>query len=192
MATYEEIYHNFTKGDITPFYRTMYPELLLYAIGLLGEEFAFLAEDCVQDAIFNTYLQKNSFKTIGQWKVFLYTCVRNGAISVLRKGRAGHNYMALQEKVDENLMLDILEQETLTLLYQAIEALPEKYKELLELSFEEGLKNAEVAERLHISESSVKKQKSRIISLLRKNLGDKLNEPDLLTVLHIIQTILLP
>ena len=61
----------------------------------------------------------------------------------------------------------MIEQETLDLLYRAIDELPERYRTLFKLSFEQGLKNAEVAHLLHISESAVKKQKSQFIRLLR-------------------------
>lgn len=109
MNIYEYIFTEFKKGELLPFYQNMYPELLAYATRLLGVEFAFQAEDCVQDAIFKAYQQTKTFTSPLQWKIFLYTCLRNEAISVLRKGKAQRNYLS-QTEVDgtEDLSLEAL------------------------------------------------------------------------------------
>lgn len=51
MSVYVEIFADFQKGLLTSFYQKMYAELMVYASRLLGAEFAFLAEDCVQNAV---------------------------------------------------------------------------------------------------------------------------------------------
>ena len=96
MTVYEQIFSDFKKGEIASFYEKMYPDLLIYTSRLLGANFAFLAEDCVQNAVFNAYNRQNSFTSPLQWKVFLYTCVRNEAISISRKGQAQQNYLSQQ------------------------------------------------------------------------------------------------
>lgn len=63
-----------------------------------------------------------------------------------------------------------IEQETLELLLDAIRRLPERYQRIFELSFEQGLKNAEIAVILGVSESAVKKQKHALITYLRNDL----------------------
>ncbi len=189
MALYEQIYLDFKAGVITSFYEKMYPELLLYTSRLLGEEYAFLAEDCVQDAVFKTYQQYGSFSSPVQWKVFLYTCVRNGAINILRKGKAQKNYQTQIDDYERDISLNFIEQETLTLLYEAINALPERYKSLFTLSFEQGLKNSEVAEHFQIAEITVKKQKARLIELLRKSLKGKIAKEDLLILMLFLSKI---
>lgn len=151
MSLYEQIFADFKKGDIVSFYEKMYPELLIFTARLLGDNFAFLAEDCVQNAVFKTYNRYHSFTSSLQWKVFLYTCVRNEAINILRKGQAQRNYLEQQKEDNEDFTIGIIEQETMTLLYSAIESLPQKYKDLFEMSFERGLKNREIAELLSIA-----------------------------------------
>lgn len=78
---------------------------------------------------------------------------------------AQENYLANRE--DEDFQNSLIEQEVLDLLFDSIRALPEKYRHLFELSFEQGLKNAEIARLLDVSESAVKKQKSTMIKQLR-------------------------
>ena len=186
MMRYDSIFAAFRQGDVAPFYERMYPELLLYASRLLGDDFAFLAEDCVQDAVFQAYRRRAEFRTMLQWKVYVYTCVRNGVFSRLRKGRAQRNYLAQIESREEDLRLSILEQETLSLLYEAIDSLPEKYRQIFDLSFEQGLRNAEVAHRLQIAEITVKKHKARLIELLRDRLKGRLDDESLALLLVLL------
>lgn len=186
MEVYKQVFAEFKEGTINSFYEKMYPELIIYASRLLGSEFSFLSEDCVQDAVFQTYKQRHSFSSPFQLKAYLYTCVRNKGISILRKGKAQSNYIAQIENYENDLSISFIEQETLTLLYEAIDALPEKYKTLFDLSFEQGLKNAEVAKILNLSEIAVKKQKSRFKSLLYDRLKDKIGKEHLYLILLLL------
>ena len=68
----------------------------------------------------------------------------------------------------------VIDQEAQTLLYSAIEELPEKARIVFEMSFMEGLKNVEIAEKLGLSDSSVKKYKATALDFLRKKLEPSL------------------
>lgn len=59
----------------------------------------------------------------------------------------------------------------LCIIYGAIEELPAEYRTLLRMSFEEGLKNAEIAQRLGVAEITVKKRKAKMLEMLRDKLG---------------------
>ncbi|MEY8685389.1 RNA polymerase sigma factor [Bacteroides sp. AN502(2024)] len=174
----EQIFRDFKAGRIDTFYQKMYPQLLLYAGRHLGKDYAFLAEDCVQDAIYQTYLHKDSLASTFAFKSFLYSCIYNATISLLRHQTAKENYLSAhaKEEEEENFLNSLIEQETLDMLWNAIEQLPSKYRELFELSFEQGLKNAEIANRLNISESAVKKRKAQFIALLRQHLSQQTND----------------
>jgi len=68
----------------------------------------------------------------------------------------------------------VIDQEAQTLLYSAIEKLPEKARVVFEMSFIEGLKNTEIAEKLELSDSSVKKYKATALDFLRERLDPSL------------------
>ena len=55
-------------------------------------------------------------------------------------------------------------------LFETIDALPERCREVF-LMYMEGRKNEEVATALHVSIETVKTQKKRAMSILRKKLG---------------------
>ena len=90
----------------------------------------------------------------------------------LGQDRAQENYLSQQEEKTEFLN-GIIEQETLDLLYDAIDELPERYRRIFELNFQQGLKNAEIAALLGVTESAVKKQKAAMIDLVRQSLKKK-------------------
>lgn len=163
------------EGDIVPFYDFMYRDLLLYASSCLPGQMTLMAEDCVQNAVEKAYRERARFESSGQWKAFLLTCIRNQAISIHRSGSAAGNYTEFvrnSSEMHEDMLLDYIRQETLRSLYTAIDALPPDMRELLDLSFEKGLKNSEIAERLGVAEITVKKRKARLLLLLRHSLPD--------------------
>ncbi len=169
------ILQEFKAGRIDGFYNEVYPSLLLYALRNLGEDDAFLGEDCVQDAIFEAYRRRDKFDSPAQFKSFLYKCVYSKVVTLQRKNQSFNNYREQTNGGHYDMQRAILEQETLDLLYEAVERLPDDLRQVLELSFGEGLKNAEVVARMKISESAVKKKKIRMLAILRNILGDEAN-----------------
>ena len=83
-----QVLQAFKKGQLELFYRRIYPGLLLYAVKNAGDRHDFLAEDCVQNAIFNAWKRRDSFDSIYTLKSFLYSCVQNGALNYLNKLRS--------------------------------------------------------------------------------------------------------
>ena len=55
MAQTEQLLSEFKSGNIGTFYNELYAKLLVYASRHLGPDYAFLAEDCVQDAVYKAY-----------------------------------------------------------------------------------------------------------------------------------------
>ena len=185
MKTLEEILADFKKGKLESFYQQVYGKLLLYASRQLGQHYSFLAEDCVQDAVCKAYQQQEILTSVPKFKAYFYSCIHNAAIDILRKDKAQGNYLSQQEEKTESLN-GIIEQETLDLLYDAIDELPERYRRIFELNFQQGLKNAEIAALLGVTESAVKKQKAAMIDLVRQSLKKKTGN-DLLAFLIVMK-----
>jgi len=167
------LYNDFMSGSMEVVYDSVYPALMSYAIRLLGYDYSFLAEDCVQDSIYKTYLNRKQIATSSQLKSYLYTSCKNKVISILRKASSKKNFLKAVEISEHDSLTFLIEQETLRRLFSAIDNLPESYREIVEMSFEEGLKNTEIAQRLGISESAVKKRKAKMIEKLRAFMHDR-------------------
>ncbi len=176
MTDYNYIYKEFIAGRMRPLYSTLYSRLIIYASRILGTRLAYMAEDCVQSAILNMYLRRDELSDMNKWRAWLLITVRNNAIMQLRGDelqRRYHEYGMLSKDEAEDISLAIIEQEVYTELFAAVDSLPDIYKDVFSLSYEEGLKIADIAERLNIAEITVKKRKAKLIELLRSRLGSR-------------------
>ena len=170
MQLTTSILADFKAGRLESFYAEAYAPLLTYAARLLGEQQALLAEDCVQDAIFTSYERRDDIVNVQQWKAYLFRLVHNNAVSVLRHHQAQANYLNEQTNQEDDFLRSIIQQETLDTLFEAIRSLPQRFQNLFNLSFEQGLRNTEIAEILKISTRAVTKQKARLYALVKKQL----------------------
>ncbi len=181
MNITEQIYTDFKSGFIDSLYAEAWSSLMAYAARTLGDNFAMMAEDCVQEAIVKAYNTRHTFISPFQMKAFLFTCVHNRCISILRKSGTQTKYLAHmpENTVEPEISAAMIEQETIDMLQAAIRELPEKYQQVFDLSFEQGLKNEEAAQLLNISINGFNKRKAKMISLLR----DKFKENNLMQIL---------
>lgn len=172
MELTQAIIDDFKAGNLDAFYREAYPALLTYAARQLADGYAFLAEDCVQDCIFRSYQERDRITDPVSWRAYLYTSVHNACANLLRHHRVHADYVSQSSSASEmsNVALSFIEQEAFDLLYDAIDRLPDKYRRIFDLSFEQGLSNSEIAQMLSLSVSGVKKQKSKMLQMLREAL----------------------
>lgn len=178
-----DILKDFQKGRIESFYMELYPSLLSYAQGVLGVEHEYLAEDCVQEAIYKVYQSSREFDNPLQLRSFLFTCVHNEIITIYRKNDRHERFLETRETIEDDLIDELIFQETLDRLYKAIDELPEHLHRIFELSFEQGLRHKEIAEILKMSPHTVKKQKAQMVSLLRDYFKEDTTMLFLLTIL---------
>lgn len=174
---------------MAPFYERYFPGMVMYASRLLGPELDWMADDCVQDAVLDAFQKRYSFTSAEQWRAHMLACIRNKAVSALRKLSAMRNYTDAgdTELQEADATRAMIEHETLDSLYAAIENLPPDYRTLLRMSFEEGLKNAEIAAALGIAEITVKKRKVKLLEMLRRSMG---GETDLAAIALLLSTLL--
>lgn len=169
------IFEEFRRGRLEPFYTHLYPDLLVYASRLLRGEDVYQPEDCVQEAVARSYRRCDTFADDTQWRAFLISTIRNFAISVLRHTDARTNYLNSLDRepsVTPDLLNDYIEVETRIRINNAVASLPDELRQVFALSFEEGLRNQEIAERLGVAEITVKKRKARLISRLKDVFGN--------------------
>lgn len=126
-------------------------------------------EDLVQDVFVGLWEKENAFPDETSLKVFLYKAVRNKCYNVIKHNKVKDKYSesVVISLEDDNLFLEqVLEEEIVRQLYQAIEVLPERKKQIIKLSLK-GLKNYEIAEELQIKLQTVKTLKSQSYKILR-------------------------
>lgn len=175
-----------------PFYTAMYPGLLLYASRILGQRLAYMAEDCVQTAVINTYIRRAEISDEQKWRAWLLTAVRNNALMQLRSDEYRREFETssmLSENEAEDVSLALIEQEVYSRLFSAVDSLPEKYRQIFRMSFEEGMKISQIAEELNVAEITVKKRKARLIELLRERLGNNIDEAYIILLLSTLRVV---
>lgn len=192
MPDFKSIYHHFKNGRMRPFYTAMYPGLLLYASRILGQRLAYMAEDCVQTAVINTYIRRAEISDEQKWRAWLLTAVRNNALMQLRSDEYRREFETssmLSENEAEDVSLALIEQEVYSRLFSAVDSLPEKYRQIFRMSFEEGMKISQIAEELNVAEITVKKRKARLIELLRERLGNNIDEAYIILLLSTLRVV---
>ena len=146
----------------------LYPSLLRYATRILGNSNEYLAEDCVQEAIFKVYQKRKQFDKPSEMKAYLYAAVHNQIVDIYRKHDHLEKYSESKELLEDSPIDSFLLQETLDLLYEAIRHLPDDLKMIYEMTYEQQMKGNEIAEELHVSKATVTRMKQRLIEVLRQ------------------------
>jgi RNA polymerase sigma-70 factor (ECF subfamily) len=106
------------------------------------------------------------------YRSYLFTAVRNRCLNHLRdkKKFVMLENVAEHEAMEENTSLEAAELEKEIEI--GIESLPEKCRQVFELNRMEGLKYAQIADKLGISIKTVEAQMSKALSVLRTHLGE--------------------
>lgn len=136
------------------------------------------SEDIAQDAFIAYWQQRNEVASHPvAIKNFLYRSVNNASLNVLRHTKVVDRFQNSHpgtEPAEEYILEAIISAEIIAEVNLAIESLPSHLIKLTRLSFLEGKKNHEVAEELEMSVNTVKKQKQRVLELLKMSLHPEL------------------
>lgn len=109
------------------------------------------------------------------YRSYLFTAVRNRCLNSLRdrKKHVALDNISERDAAEENHSTETEELEKQITL--AIESLPEKCRMVFELNRMEGLKYAQIADKMGISIKTVEAQMSKALSVLRASLGEFLS-----------------
>lgn len=132
-----------------------------------------LAEDIVQDLFIKLWDEKLYMKFDNPMSPYLFKAVKNNTLQGIKK-QSKYQFDTIENMVnklmeDEPLDFATLEAEKKKL-YEQIEALPEKSKEVFKAIVLENMKYKEVAEQLDISVNTVKTHYARALKQLRLKL----------------------
>lgn len=149
------------------------PMLLRFAGKFVSD---FFAEDIVHDVFLKLWDKQVFLLPSNDLKRILYISVRNACIDHLRRSNLEQeilDHRAVQLKLDE---LDYFEssdelfmrKDLLELLMKKVEELPERSQEIFRLSYQKGMKAAEIAKELGLSVRTVENHLYRSLLYLRK------------------------
>ncbi len=152
-------------------FRKYYRRLVYFSMNVVKDKDS--AEEVIQDLFVKLWEKKDKLEFKVSIKAYLYRAVYNNSVQYFKKQqRFANNDFELSEELSAGFN-DILEQTELEeRIYQTIEQLPDKCKEIFKLKRFDDLKNREIAEKLKISIKTVETQMTRALKFLTKNLGD--------------------
>ncbi len=161
----------YSDRDFEKFFREFYPAVYAFLVRYTGD--AELAANLTQDTFLRVYEQREQVESIEYGKAFLYTTARYLYWNHRKHEKAHQNYLkqlSESEEDDYNFLEEVTREETIRILYAAIDKLPPRAQEVILLNLE-GKDNNEVAESLHISLNTVKSLKKSAYVILRKLLA---------------------
>lgn len=141
------------------------------AFNVLKEEEACL--DVVQD-VFVWFWENRSVLKINSVKAYLLVAVKYKVANYIRNGKVRTSFYDRIPKLelDEQFPDEVLEvKELKEMIARFVISLPERCREVFELSRNEHLSNKEIAARLGITEKTVENQINKALKQLRKQLG---------------------
>ena len=146
------------------YFQWMYRPLCLYALNIT--ESYEDSEDIVQQ-IFVELLEKAVVGSleVGNMKGYLYTVVRNRAVTYDKKDQENVSVESAMYLTDENILSISVEEEALV--WNWIDALPTERRNIFLMAKQQGMKYKEIAEQLDISVKTVEGQMGKALKTLR-------------------------
>ncbi len=151
--------------------RIYFPVLCRYAIRILNRDAS--AEDLVEEAIIKLWERREAFTCIEEVKGFLYTSIRNSCINNIRsRKREQARFQAFAQIHEEDtgacIESEIIYAEVLADLRRSVNALPARMRKVFILSHFKEMSNQEIADHLHLSQQTVRNQKTRAFRLIKQ------------------------
>jgi RNA polymerase sigma-70 factor (family 1) len=134
------------------------------------------ASDILHDMFVKLWENREQLYITSNLQSYLFTIIRHRIVDKIRKNVTREEYASAQQSLtvaffpasDKEVEAKELQQTIQKLLGQ----LPARVKEIYKLSRDEGLSNREIAQKLNLSEQTVKNQLSTALKHLKKSLVD--------------------
>ena len=160
----------------TQVYRHIYERMYWLARRYIKEQEE--VEDITAEAFLELWRHRQEFQGLASVSAYMYVVVRNQCFALLRRRRVRQERQDELERLlgdpDPNeFYIEQLRTELLQKIFAAVDRLPERMREIFLLSYREGLKPAEIAERMQLKVQTVSNQKINAIRVLKQALGDE-------------------
>lgn len=165
---------SFQRGEekgFTYFFRELRDTLVYYSFRILNDK--PVAEDVTDEAFVKIWQRHPTFKHPQVIKTWLYTTVKNASINLLleRKRKLKKNAEYLRDYVeteDQPHINRMIEAETLNLINKAFDFLPAECRRVFDSLYIKGNSVRDTASDFNLAITTIKNQKGRGLSILRK------------------------
>lgn len=173
--TDRELLERLRGGDRDAFdaiFRAYYPSLVGVAERIVGER--AVAEEVAQDVMLELWRLRETAAADDSARAYLFRAARNRALNHVRHERMKVRtapFAAGETVTQAEAPRRLAEEEIDAAVREAVAGLPERCREVFELSRGHGLRYAEIAETLGISVKTVEAQMGKALRLLRERLA---------------------
>ncbi|MFY9153044.1 MAG: RNA polymerase sigma-70 factor [Prolixibacteraceae bacterium] len=165
--------------DFDSLFRKYHKRLILYSLKFVESEGDAL--DIVQNVFVVVWENRKYTLDDDHIQAYLFQSVRNSCINYLKHKRVIRKFeaeAAVQLKEMEAMHYQsgeksLIETENLKQIYLAIDSLSDIYKEVIELSRFEGMKNHEIAQKLNLPLRTVETRIFRALSVLKSKISHR-------------------
>ncbi len=135
------------------------------------------AEDAMQEVLLKLWANKNKISTYRSVEAFAVTATKNYCLDRLRSKQAGNLKLVHSNYTDENISLqrEIEARDSVSLMQEVMESLPEQQKIILQLRDVEQYEFEEISEMLDMNPTAVRVALSRARKTVREELIKKHN-----------------
>ena len=174
--TDDELVTLLKKGDERAF-AEIYKRFAAKLAGFSGAKLYSLddARDILHDIFVKLWEGREQLRITSNLQSYLFAVIRHRIVDKIRKNITREDYASAVQSFAATYSEDSEKQLEAKELRQTIEhslnQLSPRIKEIYKLSREEGMSNREIAEKLSLSEQTVKNQLSAALKHLRKTLG---------------------
>jgi RNA polymerase sigma-70 factor (ECF subfamily) len=183
-----ELLNQLASGDSNAFtvvYKQYYQRIFYYARTFLPDKQD--AEDITADTFVKLWNRRCYFQSMPAISSFLHITARNSCLDFLR-----HNKVKAEKQEELVRQIELLDRshlqqtrdELLKLIQKEVSKMSARMKQIYQLSYDEGLSPAEIAQQLNISVQTVSNQKTTVIKNLKKVLGHRISLPLMLLLLE--------
>jgi RNA polymerase sigma-70 factor (family 1) len=133
------------------------------------------AKDIIHEVFSNLWTKRETLSYSGNLGPFLYAAVRNRIFNLLSHKRIVSTYISsVQQIIDKGEYITdqaLREKELRLIIDKEVSVLPQKMQAVFKLSRNESFSHREIAEKLDLSEQTVRKHIQHALKILRVKLG---------------------
>jgi len=167
---------NGSSDAFTEFYSDSFKKLILVSQKYVND--VYVAEEIVQNIFLKIWEDKSVLVNIKSVRSYLYRSVANASINHLNKARniEKHHAKIAEHLTEEDIELLDEQNQLIALLYEEIELLPEKCRQVFKMSRLDGLKYRDIASQLSISDKTVENHMGNALKILRQRVISKVTK----------------
>jgi RNA polymerase sigma-70 factor (family 1) len=162
------------QGDQTAFteiYNRYWAEMYYHTFRMLKDEDT--SKDVVQDVFSTLWLKSSELNVSTKLSGNLYISVRNKVLNLVAQNKVRSDYLSsvaafVSQTTNDASLYD--DREILELVEAEIRNLPSRMREIFELSRKDNLSHKEIAERLNLSDQTVKKQVQNALKIIKNKM----------------------